>query len=169
MRIPTMEAACCWDIRSVREAGTCTASTTAISDSTALTIPATPSSASAATTSVAASSGLRMPGREWPRRVRTARCRSVDRGATTESVLRLESNADNGMVAFRRQIAICPMTVGDRPATCAIAPGLPGVWLGGRRRTLGEMSKEDSSARELLLAKRAEIVAKVDELGAHDP
>jgi DnaK suppressor protein len=31
------------------------------------------------------------------------------------------------------------------------------------------MSKEDSSARELLLAKRAEIVAKVDELGAHDP
>jgi DnaK suppressor protein len=61
------------------------------------------------------------------------------------------------------------MTVGDRPATCAIASGLPGVWLGGRRRTLGEMSKEDSSARELLLAKRAEIVAKVDELGAHDP
>ena len=44
------------------------------------------------------------------------------------------------------------------------------VWAPGARRTLPEMSGDaDPGAREVLLAKRAEIVAKVDALGEHDP
>lgn len=44
------------------------------------------------------------------------------------------------------------------------------VWAPGARRTLPEMSGDaDPGAREVLLAKRAEIVARVDALGEHDP
>lgn len=40
----------------------------------------------------------------------------------------------------------------------------------GERRTLQDMQHDPlASARESLLKKRSEIVAKVDELGAHDP